>query len=151
MIDCWPQTNSLRLIAHSFFSFVFIIFRHWLIVFLPVSLFRLQSGLSAGITETACTSVGKPDWQPEAPGPGVECHLLQLRGAARQGRWSPLGYFVATIPPVGVTGQHGQHRIPAVPIIISQVCLCLVVDIAKYESAWQCPYYLLWLSLQART
>ena len=76
MIDCWPQTNPLRLIAHSIFSFVFIIFRHWLIVFLPVSLFRLQSGLSAGITETAYTSVGKPDWQPEAPGPGVGCHLL---------------------------------------------------------------------------
>ena len=26
MIDCWPQTNSLRLIAHSIFSFVFIIY-----------------------------------------------------------------------------------------------------------------------------
>ena len=51
----------------------------------------------------------------------------QLRGAARQGRWSPLGHFMATIPTEGVTGQHGQHRLPAVPIIILQVCLCLVV------------------------
>ena len=59
-------------------GFVNIIFGHWLVVFSPVSLFRLQSGLRAEITETACTSVGKPDFQPEAP--GAECHLLSWGG-----------------------------------------------------------------------
>ena len=71
---------GLKLIHWDCHISVYIIFGHWLIVFLPVSLFRLQSGLSAGITETACTSVGKPDWQPEAPGPEVPSPLVEGGG-----------------------------------------------------------------------
>ena len=106
-------------------GFVNIIFGHWLVVFSPVSLFRLQSGLRAEITETACTSVGKPDFQPEAP--GAECHLLSWGGQLDKAGGHHLVTLWLPFQLRGVTGQHGQHRLPAVPIIISQVCLCLVV------------------------